>query len=188
MAETNWITLTGANLGEVLDLTIIDKATQNIGADANPNSKVVDYDSENRRDRAVATAVAEVRAAISNSGRVPISTEQGTVPPEAHAHVLFLAAWRIINSTPNLNMAILTEKGVSTPYAQFYKDAQEYLKCAAEGLRVTPPSSPAGQDDVNPVSDTNPPVNGVSWSDEAKSDDEYNADPTIALKNNMTTD
>jgi len=184
---TNWITLTGDNLGEVLNWDIITKANQNSSREDQPADGQVDWDADNRAAKAVATAVSEVRAAIRASQRSPLSLTEGSVPPEAHAHVLHLAAWRILNTTPNLNMAILTEKGVSTPYGQFYKDALEYLKETRLGLGITPPTDPTGQDYLTEISDVNPGICGVQWSDMNMTKEEYDADPTIAVQWDMRT-
>lgn len=169
---TNWETPTGAQIASVLNLEIIRKANQNTAPDAaQPANGNTDTDEQNRRDDLVNFAVSKIRAAIVKGGRIPLSLTANTVPTGATVHVLFYAAWQLINTTPNLNMAILTEKGVSTPYAKFYEEACNYIKALEAGGLAPRPSDPCGQDYANPPQPDptlpyyNPAIVGVDWSD-----------------------
>lgn len=157
----------------VLNLDILKKANQNLDASNQPANNDVDEESTNRRDEIVSTIVHEVRAAIQTAGRVPLSVTPNTVPPGAKRHVLNMAAWQIVNSTPNLNMAILTEKGISTPFAKFYEEAVKYIDSLTKGNSVPAPTDPCGQDYETAVSDTNPAISSVNWGDVTADDTDY---------------
>lgn len=158
---TNWLTVAGVQLGDVLNLLLISKANQNVGDDtSDPNDGTpTDLTEQNRRDNIVQDLVNELRANIQIAGQIPLSLTAATVPPGATRHVLNLAAWQLINSTPNLNMAIITENGISAPFANFYKEAVEYFKQVREGtLRPPVPTDPTGIDYLTAPSATNPAI------------------------------
>lgn len=180
---TNWITLTGENLAEVLTWDAVKKANQNLGETGMNATEgtTVDLEEANRRDQLVQNCVAEVRAAIQSAGRIPLSVTAGTVPPGAKRHVLNLAAWQLINSTPSLYTAILSGSGIGsgsallTPFASFYGEAVKYLEGLAAGAPVPQPTDPTGIDYLTAVSDTNPSIRGVQWSDLYGDDVDYDA-------------
>lgn len=171
-------------MAEVLNYSIIAKATQNLGDQPQADGAPVDWDQDNRVGAIISRVVEEVRSNIQSAARYPLSITDGTVPPGAKRHVLNVAAWQVLNSTPNLNMAILTEKGISTPFAQFYRDGKAYIDSLLKGAAVPRPNDPTGQDYINPVNvpwpfatpnpyptyipanPINPPVSGIEWSDE----------------------
>lgn len=162
---TNWLTVNGTQLGDVLNLLLVAKANQNVGDDTlDPNVQApVDLTEQNRRDDIVQVLVSELRANIQIAGQIPLSLTAATVPPGATRHVLNLAAWQLINSTPNLNMAIITENGISAPFASFYKEAVEYFKGVREGtLRPPVPTDPTGIDYLTAPSLTNPAISIMS--------------------------
>lgn len=155
---TNWQTVTGSELTKVINSLLVNKANENLGDDL-PPTQTVDLEQQNRRDEIVAQCVAELRANIEVGSMTPLSVTADTVPPGAKRHVLNLAAWQLINSTPNLNMAIITDKGVSAPYAAFYQEAVKYYSGVRDGsIKVPDATDPAGADGINPVSDSNPAV------------------------------
>jgi hypothetical protein len=177
---TNWESPAGADLAKVLNLTILAAANQNLDANGQPANGQVDPDAPNRQNELVNLAISQIRAAIIKGGRIPLSLTAGSVPTGASIHVLFHAAWQLINTTPNLNMAILTEKGVSTPYAQFYKDACDYIKALEAGGLAPRPSDPTGVDYATAVSATNPAISGVVWGDLQAEDTDYAQGYTLA--------
>lgn len=195
--STNWINVTGANLSEVLNWDSIIKANQNLADGTNPDVGGVDTDNTepNRRDQAVLNAIADLRAAIASAGRYPLAVTTDSIPPGSRFHVLAIAAWRLLNSTPNINMAILTEKGVAMPYAQFYKDGMAYLEKLGRGQSFPPPTDPTGVDYLTAISATNPAIRSIRWADNEAEDTDYDAgfytDPAggqISLPNqNMNT-
>lgn len=185
---TNWTAPTGADLALVLNWSLILKANQNLADDAaNADQARVDLDAANRRNELVAMAVEEVRGAIRSGGRYPLAVTASTIPPEGKRHVLNLAAWQLINSTPNLNMAILTEKGVSMPFAQFYQDAKAWLAGLDRGGSLTRPTDPTGIDYVTAVSDTNPAIESISWGDLYGTDAQYAAGEVVNSDGSTTT-
>jgi hypothetical protein len=172
---TNWVTLTGKDIAQVLNWNSVLKANQNLaeGTNADIPPDQTDITLANRRDQIVQNVISEVRSAIQQADRYPISVTPNTVPPGSENHVLSIAAWRLLNSTPNLNMAILTEKGVSTPFAQFYRDGQAWLSELAKGASIVNPTDPAGVDYLTAVSDSNPAVSGIYWGDLQGDDADY---------------
>ena len=147
---TNWTTPVGTDISQVLNLSVFQQANQNIGDDV-VEGQAYDPTLPNRADFLMAQAVAQIRAAIQNAGSVPLSCTAGSVPPEAERYAIDIAAYQLIISTPNLKMVIITEKGTSSPFAVFYREAIEWLEKVRKGIAVTPPTDPCGADWVNPV-------------------------------------
>lgn len=170
---TNWIKPTGADIAKVLNWSIIDKANENLDPDNHPANGQVDTSEANRRDAIVLDCIREMRTAIQNGGRYPLSVTADCVPPGYERIVLNMAAWQLINGTPNLNMAILTEKGVSTPFAKFYDEAIKQLNGFANGKSVPVPTDPTGQDYLTAISATNPALSAVQWGDINCDDTDY---------------
>lgn len=172
---TNWITVTGPDLSAVLNLDIIKKANQNLDPENQPANGETDTDEANRRDELVLECVREVRAAIQTGGRYPLAVTADTVPPGFKRIVLNMAAWQMINSTPNLNMAILTQNGVSTPFARFYDEAVKIVDGLRRGASFPLPTDPTGQDYTTAVSDTNPAITSIQWGDNVADGEDYAA-------------
>ena len=147
---TNWQVPNGLDILKVLNLQVMSDANQNVGPDV-VEGQTYDPSAENRADNLVAMAVSQCRAAIQNAGGTPLSLTAGSVPPEGFRHVVNLAAYQLIISTPNLKMVIITDKGASSPFAVFYQEALQWLEKVRTGIAVTPPTDPCGADWVNPV-------------------------------------
>lgn len=173
---TNWSVPTGADVRKVLSLLVEEKSNQNTGADYSSADPYNDAEA-NRRDDLVNQAVAELRGRIRQAGRVPLSVTAGSVPAESVRHVLNHAAWQLVISTPSLQMVIVTEKGVSAPFAKFYEEACQYFDKVATGqICPVPPTDPCGQDWTTAVSDANPAIQGgVKWGDVLADDTDYDA-------------
>lgn len=142
--ETNWITLTGSDLGEVLCLEVQQSQNETIGATAQPGAPL-DPQQANRRDALLATVIAEVRGAIDAGGRIPISATPGTIPPEAKRHALNLVAFQMVASLPNLKMFIVFEGGTYSPSATLAKNAEAFILALRKGEQVTYPSNPEAE-------------------------------------------
>lgn len=170
---TNWIAVSGKDIAAVLNLDIIKKANQNLDPENQPANSETDTDEANRRDELVLECIREVRAAIQTGGRYPLAVTPDTVPPGFKRIVLNMAAWQLINSTPNLNMAILTQNGVSTPFAKFYDESTKVVDGLRKGSSFPLPTDPTGQDYTNAISDTNPAITGVQWGDITADDSDY---------------
>ena len=108
---TNWVVPEKADLLAVISSKILNDADGNV-VDGLISNQPIDQSKPFRSKVLLDLCVTEVRQAIRNAGHTPLSVYPGAVPPEAHLRVLYLAAWRLINSTPNLAMVIVTEKGV----------------------------------------------------------------------------
>lgn len=183
--STNWKTLTGANVVKVVARLVVKNSQENTGSDVMPGLPF-DPGAENRADELVRMVVDDFRGAIQIGGRVPVSLTESTVPPDCERDALNFAAYQLFNSIPTLQMAVLTEKGAVSPFAKFYDAAMKRLENIRKGEAVVPPTDPCGVDYVTAVSDTNPAVCGVSWSDMRMTDKEY-ADGDVA-ELDMTTD
>ena len=129
----------------------------------------------------VAQMVRKVRAAIRNAGHTPLSVAPNAVPPEALDHVIYMAAWRLLNSVLGLQTFIVTENAVYAPLSVFNKAAEEWVDGRLEGGRriggiathaITPPDDPCGRDWKTAVSvkedgktpdlcGSNPPIKGT---------------------------
>lgn len=133
---------------EVLNVDVLNRADGNVIPDAqpdDPNTQPGNAEVPLRSTLLVRRMVVNVRAAIRNAGHTPLSILADSVPPEAAEHVLNMAAWRLVNSTPNLQMVVITEKGVYAPLADLNKSGEKWLaNIPKQG--VTPPIDPCGED------------------------------------------
>lgn len=174
-----WKIPVGADLAKVLDWKAIHQANQNLGDEAGMNpalgGQLVDPTAANRRDEIVAVVVHDLRGAIQSGGRFPLSVTPNAVPPSSERHVLNLAAWQLILSTPGLVAAYMSESGVKSAWDGYVADARKHLEDLRRGLPVERPEDPTGQDYCTPVSDQNPPIRGTRWGDMQGSDLDYEA-------------
>lgn len=156
-------------LPQVLSIGAIAKVNENIDADSITNALMnnaspIPYDPtvENRADDLIQLFVGQFREAIQVAGRFPLSVTPAAVPPTAARHVLNMAAFQLVSSTPGLLMVIVNDKGVYSPIQTLYKEGLEYLKKIADGAGIMPPSDPTGIDYLTAVDpNTNPPVCAV---------------------------
>lgn len=184
---TNWVILTGPDVQQVISVLAQSSTNENLGDSVAPGDEL-DLAADNRRDKCVVQAVAEVRGAIQSCGRRPLSVTAGAVPPEGEFHALVLAAWRLVNSTPGLARSFLAgDGGAETPLAKMYRDAKEWVWGAgtpkqgglAQGASSVEPTDPTGQDyltavDNDPSSASyNPAIRGVRWGDSSGTDIDY---------------
>jgi hypothetical protein len=158
VTSTNWVAPNSASLAKVLSALVLSKSNENIDADslaaalADPEKRrTYDPTLDDRMTELVNLVVKQFRGAIQRAGRYPLSVTPGTVPPECEKSVLNMAAFELINSTPTLQMVIITEKGASQPYATFYREAKEELEALTKGRMVVPPTDPTGKDYTNPI-------------------------------------
>lgn len=142
-----WIAIVGQDLDKVLAKLVQNASNENIGAEVLVG---LPYDSTlaNRRDAITAEVVEEFRGAIDRGNRVPLSVTAGTVPPECVRHALNLAAYQLVNSSPNLQMAIMTDGGVYSPLAKLYTEATVELKRISAGGLVSYPTDPEDADEA----------------------------------------
>jgi hypothetical protein len=170
MPGTNWQIPTASMLAQVLNLAVMAKANENTDSDTVEQSQVsppqqpiaFNPDLEDRATDLITLVVAQVREAIQVAGRIPLSVTPAAVPPKAVRHVLNVAAFQLINSTPNLQMVIITEKGASMPFQTFYKEGLAYIEGLEKGAGCLPPSDPTGIDYLTAVDpNTNPAVSAV---------------------------
>ncbi len=153
---TNWIVPLWTDVVQVINVEVLAKAISNtdlntvnksIGQPTSPNQAAqFDATLENNAQDQVNLAVAQIRAAIQLCAKIPLSITPAAVPPEAFKHVLYMAAYGVVNSTPNLQMVILTDKGAYAPLADNFKKADAYLQAITKGKPVVPPTDPTGRD------------------------------------------
>lgn len=174
---TNWTVLASGNdLSQVLSRKIITDADEDTTDGALAGQTLDPSSTTNRSAVLLAKAVAEVRGAIRNAGKSALAVTANSVPPELADATLYLAAWRLVNSTPNLNAALFNE-GMRAGLKGLYDEACKRVEEVRQGNNVTPPSDPTGQDWLTAVdATTNPALGGaVVWGDMNGSDDEYAA-------------
>lgn len=173
---TNWLTLTGADLLEVIAQVVHRKSNENVSPDiavsSNPPT-ALDPDAPNRADRLAQRTVARIRGYVQKTGQQAVSVTPGTIPPDCWDAAADVAAWRLVVSTPGLQMAVLTEKGVYAPLQKRHDLGEEYLKRLAKGETVVDPTDPCGVDYATEVSDDNPLPRSVRWTDSAATDADY---------------
>lgn len=148
--STNWVTPVGQDLKKVLSIDVWNASNQNVGEDVTSN-QTYDPNADNRADELVGKAIDQIRAAIRIAGSIPLSVTADSVPPEAARYVLDIAAYQLVVSTPGLKMLIITDHGVSSPFAVFYKEAMDWVEKVTMGRAVTPPTDPCGADWTNVV-------------------------------------
>ena len=146
---TNWKTPTADDLNKVISALVQEKANENTGADSVPGG-ALDPEAPDRRDALVDLVIDEFRGAIIAGSRIPLSLTPRSVPPECVVHVLSAAAYRLVNSVPNLQMVLLTDGGLYAPLAQMYTDAKRMLKELSDGRPVTFPDDPAEEASAMP--------------------------------------
>lgn len=173
---TNWTVLAGRDMNRVLSQFVMVRANENTQLGSQPSDsndpEAVDETEANRRDQVMAVAVAELRAAIQAVGVQPLSVTPGAVPPGSVRHVLNLAAYQLVNSTPNLQMAVIDGE---QPFMAFYEEAVAHIAAILEGKQqVVLPTDPTGEDYLTAVdADTNPAINTVRWGDAAGTDADH---------------
>ncbi len=158
---TNWIVPTSDTLAQVAASYIISKANENIDANSlsqslsqpDQASQSPNWDPalDDRATEQINLAVAQMRGAIQNAGKQPLSVTAGSVPPDALKHVLSLAAYGLVSSTLNLQYVLATEKGDISPLAANFRIANAYLEKVTKGMVVVPPTDPTGRDYINPI-------------------------------------
>lgn len=195
---TNWTVLTGNDLSQVLSRKIITDADEDTADGVLPGQTLDPSSTTNRSAVLLAKAVAEVRGAVRLAGKTALAVTASSVPPELADTTLYLAAWRLVNSTPNLNAALFNE-GMRAGLKGLYDEACKRIEGVRQGNNTTPPSDPTGQDYETAVDDDadsatyNPALDGaVVWGDMEAEDTEYYAgeavDPTTGATTQLPVD
>lgn len=155
---TNWKEVTSSDLAKVIALNVLTTQNENIDIDSivealdNPDKrKTIDPALDDRATELIGLVIDQFRGAIQIAGKYPLSLTLATVPPEVVKHVLNLAAYELIISTPNLKMVIITEKGATSPFQTFYTEAKSYLEALTKGRGIVLPTDPTGRDYINPI-------------------------------------
>lgn len=143
------------DLFELLSAEVVFKCDANVSADSKPGDPF-DPNGVTRSGLLLAQMVRKVRAAIRNAGHTPLSVTADCIPPEAFDHVLAMAAWRLVQSQPSVQMVVITERGAYSPLGDMNRQAEEWVegKVGAGGARqggiathaITPPTDPTGRD------------------------------------------
>lgn len=180
---TDWTVPTRADLYKVLSVLVADQANQNT-AWGTKASDPYDKDAADRMGDQLAMAVAELRGTIKAVRRFPLSVTAGAVPPSSVPHVLHLAAWRLLMSTPGVPMVVIGEQAAAR---RFYDDAVKFLDKIRAGGAVETPSDPTGVDYLTEVSAENPAICWTRWSDLYASDAEYTAGYVTNSDGSLTT-
>lgn len=141
---TNWSVPTGQDVLKVISRVVMKATNENIVGDG---TEEYDDATKNRRDEALALVVSEMRSAILLGGRFAVSETAGSVPPEAERHALNMAAFQLVNSTPSLQMVLVNEGGVYSPFQILHKAGVDWIEWVKKGGAVTAPTDP---DDTPP--------------------------------------
>ena len=183
-STTNWLVPERTDLLMAITAKMLSDGDQAVTPDAQEDDPPPDpSQSPTRSQMWIDQMVRMVRAAIQNAGHTPLSCVPNAVPPEAFEHVVYMAAHRLITSTPNLAYVIVNEKGIYAPLAAMAKTSEEWVDGRAQaGGRIggiathaiTPPTDPTGRDwttavsvDANGKPDwcgANPPIKGTVFS------------------------
>ena len=147
---SNWIVLSSEDLIQVISSQLREKSDENIGDDVKPG-QAFDPDLPSRADAIISLVVAQFRGAIQKAGKYPLSVTEDSIPPDLQKHVLNMAAFELVNSTQNLQMVIMTEKGAYSPFQSFYKAANDELEKLRKGYAIVLPTDPTGADYINPI-------------------------------------
>src|SRR5580692_3430648 len=141
---TNWIQPESSDLSKVISAQLIAKSDENIGSDVE-SGQTFDPNADSRSAELIILVVAQFRGAIQKGGKYPLSLTPGTIPPDLMKHVLNMAAFELVNSTQNLQMVIMTEKGAYSPFQTFYKAAVEEMEKLVKGHSIILPTDPTGE-------------------------------------------
>lgn len=185
MAKT-WIVPTANDLKKVISHESRESADENTDAAADSESA---YEPANatRANDLLSQAVTEFRQSVERAARYPLSLTTGSVAPEAVAHCLNWAAWRLITSKPNFKFAVITEGGAWSPFQKLYEQACAYFKSILEGGACTLPDDPTGRDYLTEADpDTNPLPQALRWGDSYGDADDYAAGQNVDTDGNIT--
>lgn len=154
-ATTNWVQPERQDLFQILSAEVIEKCDANVAVDSQAGD-AFDPNGPTRSALLLAQMVRKVRAAIRNAGHTPLSVTADCIPPESFDHVLAMAAWRLVQSQPSVQMVVITERGAYSPLGDLNRVAEEWVegKVGAGGVRqggiathaITPPTDPTGRD------------------------------------------
>ena len=180
---TNWLVPTGNDIRKVLTALVFQKANQNLEPETKDGDPV-NLDQPTRADQQVSMVVARLRAAVNHSSRFPLSLTAGSIPPEAEQYVLQLAAYGLITSTPNLQMAIMEQ--MKDSLTRWRDDGDKYIAGLDNGEPVTEPTDPTGQDYLTAVSATNPRPSLVHWENIYYNDVDFARGYTVDSNGNQT--
>lgn len=156
MPSTNWIAPSFYDLYKVLSSELINKANENIDQNSvqaylsnpslAPGYRDFDPTLDDRATEQVNLSVQQFRGAIQIAGKYPLSITPATVPPETFLHVLYLAAFGLVNSTANLAMVVVSDKGAYSPLQICFGKANDYLAQLRKGRVIALPTDPTGVD------------------------------------------
>ena len=162
---TNWIIPTLTDLAKVISTDVLRRGNENtdqqtvtdaLAAAATQNEPpLVDPNLDDRATDQLDLAVKQFRGAIRLAGKQPLSITPGAVPPECFKHVLYLAAFGLVNATPSLQAYLMSDKG-DAPLVMNFKRADEYLEKVSKGGGVVEADDPTGRDWLTAVN--------VPWS------------------------
>lgn len=173
-----WTVLAGGDLWQVVSRSVVEQVNEDSAGGKNSTNDL-NESLDTRASKAVAHAVAEVRGAIENAGRYPVSVTASSVPPEAARHTLALAAYVLVGPKPSLVSVVMMDGGMNSPIATLYAEAKRWLEGVNKGGSVTTPTDPCGEDYSTAVSDSNPLPNSISWGDYQYTGDEYAAGQAV---------
>jgi len=183
---TNWIIPAANDLKKVISHETRESADENTDATANSDS-AYEPTLATRSNDLLSEAVVEFRQSVVRGGRYPVSVTAGAVAPEAVAHCLNWAAWRLIIAKPNFKFAIITEGGVWAPFQKLYEQACAYFAGIVAGKTFTLPTDPTGRDYLTAIdATTNPAIQSVRWGDSYGSADDYAAGQHVDSDGNIT--
>jgi len=133
--EATWVVPSVDNLTTVMDQLVLNAAEPDQLA---PNGAA--------RGNALLNTVGvqRIRAAVRASGKVPLSSRAGSVPPEAEAYAYVLTADAMTAAKPNVAGVVMMPNGsVVCPWMTLVKDAKAWIQDVYAGKKiVTPPDSP----------------------------------------------
>jgi len=143
-ATTNWLVPERHDLLRVLDAHVMEKADAPVSATSGPDDPI-SAGVPRRSELLLQEAINRVRYAIRHAGHTPLSVTANAVPPEAVIHVLNMAAWMLVRSTPNIQMVVFTERGAYAPLGDAHRQAEKYLEDIPK-KGITEPTDPTGRD------------------------------------------
>lgn len=188
---TNWKTPAPADLQKVMSALVLGATDANTSPNAAPNAPI-DPNAARRQQDTLTLTIQNIRGAIQNTGRYPLSVTPGSVPPEAEQYALVLAADIMTAATPRMDMVVASVTGMYVPWKDLVKDAKTWLKSVQDGDSVTTPTDPTGQDYLTPVTADNPAIQATHWGDMYGTDSQYAAGVNGSNNNfgppDMTTD
>lgn len=143
-SETIWVKPTPDKLSVIMSQLVLNAGEQAQGESDNPT---------NRSETLLALQVTTIREAVRQGGKVALSQDTTTVPPDAELHCYVLTVNALTAAKPNLGAVVVGMNGqVFSPWNDLVKQAREWLAAVRRSF--------TDANDITPAAPSWPQVTG----------------------------